>query len=429
MQIQLKFLSSIQVLSSIFIGHIALESCGIFIRAVKSQDASRCRRLDFTSHKAFDGERLINHVIHVHDVSNAKACWVLCYLEADCVSYNFEKQPDGESGMHSCELNNSTHEGHDEDLVGNISYFYRGAESACIENPCKNDSTCQSGFTNKGFRCLCHAGFKGQFCDEEIDECREGTHNCSLLAVCRNTKGSYNCTCKPGYHGNGRSCSRIAVTCQEVYESNRLNKSGVVTLYIDSKKMSIFCHVGEFGCGDGGWTPVLKMNGSKETFHYKSPLWTSKYGYNFPGGETGFDSLETKLPTYWNTSFKKICLGMKIGKNANFIVIEKPAESLYSLIADGQHRKTSLGRDEWKKLIGSEDSLQPNCNREGFNPECRFNKVRIGILGNNEDDCNTCDSRIGFGTGGNPDDKNTCGNVNRSKKGRRIKAIGYILIK
>lgn len=91
-------------------------------------DVSQCRRLDFTSDKAFDGERLINHVIHVHDVSNAEACWVLCYLEADCVSYNFEKQPDGESGMHRCELNNSTHEGHDEDLVGNKSYFYRGAE-------------------------------------------------------------------------------------------------------------------------------------------------------------------------------------------------------------------------------------------------------------------------------------------------------------
>ena len=28
---------------------------------------------------------------------------------------------------------------------------------------------------------------------------------------------------------------------------------------------------------------------------------------------------------------------------------------------------TELGRDTWKKLIGSRASLQPNCNKEGFN--------------------------------------------------------------
>ena len=40
---------------------------------------------------------------------------------------------------------------------------------------------------------------------------------------------------------------------------------------------------------------------------------------------------------------------------------------MYSLIADGKYRSTSLGRDKWKSLIGSNASLQDNCNREGFN--------------------------------------------------------------
>ena len=39
-------------------------------------------------------------------------------------------------------------------------------QSNCIANPCKNNATCQSGFTDKGYRCLCSAGFKGQTCDE-----------------------------------------------------------------------------------------------------------------------------------------------------------------------------------------------------------------------------------------------------------------------
>ena len=170
------------------------------------------------------------------------------------------------------------------------------------------------------------------------------------------------------------------------------------------------------------------------TFHYDSKYWSDKNEYNIPGGETGFDSQETKLPTYWNTSFSKICLGMKVGNQIHFTVINKQADSLYSLIADGQYRATSLGRDKWKKLIGSQASLQHNCNKEGFNAagsDLRYSKARIGFLGNNENHCDTCDSRIGFGTGGKYDDSNTCGNEatwDPDKGNKHIKAIGYILV-
>ena len=40
----------------------------------------------------------------------------------------------------------------------------------------------------------------------EIDECFSGTHSCDANAECTNTVGSYNCTCRPGYYGNGSSC-------------------------------------------------------------------------------------------------------------------------------------------------------------------------------------------------------------------------------
>ena len=60
--------------------------------------------------------------------------------------------------------------------------------------------------------------------------------------------------------------------------------------------------------------------------------------------------------------------------------------SLYSLIADGQYRDTSLGRDTWKSLIGSEASLQFNSNRKGLNAKsnkqrkCKNqSKARIGF--------------------------------------------------
>lgn len=151
-------------------------------------------------------------------------------------------------------------------------------------------------------------------------------------------------------------------------------------------------------------------------------------------GETLFDNEETKLPTYWNTNFSKICLGMKNGHNTYFTVISKEASSLFSLIADGEYRPTSLGRDKWKALIGSEGSLQRNCGKEGFNARsdlAPFSKARIGILGNNEKDCITCDSRIGFGIEGNKGEPYTCGNVAKHdsyNEDKNIKTMGYILV-
>ena len=170
----------------------------------------------------------------------------------------------------------------------------------------------------------------------------------------------------------------------------------------------------------------------QKTFHYNSNFWSNKEAYNLPGGETGFDREETKLPTYWATPFSKICLGMSINQQINFVTVNKEASSLYSLIADGKYRNTSLGRNTWKSLIGSAGSLQRYCNKEGFNVRPNvYSIARIGILGNNENYCLTCDSRIGFGTGGSPDDSNTCGNValhNPDNGTKNIKAMGYILV-
>ena len=128
---------------------------------------------------------------------------------------------------------------------------------------------------------------------------------------------------------------------------------------------------------------------------------------------------------------------MKIGGQDRFILVHKAAKSLYSLIADGQYRATSVGRLTWKSLIGSQASLQGKCNKEGFNLISTVkqgnSKARIGILGNENEDCLSPDSRIGFGTGGSPDDSNTCGNAangkwNPDNGGNDIKGMGYIFV-
>ena len=46
-------------------------------------------------------------------------------------------------------------------------------------------------------------------------------------------------------------------------------KSQVYPLMFGSQKIPVYCHMGNFGCGDGGWTLAMKIDGTKV---YSCPL-------------------------------------------------------------------------------------------------------------------------------------------------------------
>ena len=73
--------------------------------------------------------------------------------------------------------------------------------------------------------------------------------------------------------------------------------------------------------------------------------------------------------------------------------------TLLDIFQSGSYISTSVGRNGWLGLIANSE-LQPNCNKEGFNIDIADGKVRLGIIGNNENDCIYPDSALGFGTGG-----------------------------
>ena len=136
------------------------------------------------------------------------------------------------------------------------------------------------------------------------------------------------------------------------------------------------------------------------TFHYGSSYWSDTQSFNPIGGASGFDNVETKLPTYWSTSFSEICIGMKVGNDLRFLKIPSAGESLYYLVADGLFRPIyDVARDEWKSLI-TNSSLQNKCNRVGFNNYDHLvghAGTRIGILASDDDKCSTTASFLGIG--------------------------------
>ena len=78
-------------------------------------------------------------------------------------------------------------------------------EGTCTDDLCPDNEQCHSAST---FDCQCRKGFdrdKNGSCVDE-DECDNNGANCNKNAECLNTEGSYKCSCKQKYFGDGESC-------------------------------------------------------------------------------------------------------------------------------------------------------------------------------------------------------------------------------
>lgn len=77
----------------------------------------------------------------------------------------------------------------------------------------KQNGTCQNG---------CDAGWQGDSCNDDIDECAANLVQCGLGAVCENKIGSFECKCDRGYLLLNNVCqpvercvSRYGLPCSE----------------------------------------------------------------------------------------------------------------------------------------------------------------------------------------------------------------------
>jgi hypothetical protein len=186
--------------------------------------------------------------------------------------------------------------------------------------------------------------------------------------------------------------------------------------------------------GGGGWTLLMKIDGTQPTFSYASPYWTN--GTTYQPTQFAYDTVnETKLDGFNSMPLNAMRIGMydPTDQNTRWLEIPRVNSSLVELFTSG-YQATSFGREVWEGLLSS-PSLQPNCNAEGFNVALATTNARIGIVSNQENDCNSPDSRIGIGTAGG-----NCGQNTASSAGdeayctpdhgdRSTSTFGYVMIR
>jgi len=159
----------------------------------------------------------------------------------------------------------------------------------------------------------------------------------------------------------------------------------------------------------GGWTLALKADGTKSTFAYANARWENTALL----GETvvSIDRVEAKYESFVSLPFSELLLGMETPiqpsgpPSMRVLPIAHSADSLRSVLRGGAYTAFDVapGRTAWKGLIAG-SSLQANCDRQGFNAVATTSaidtRIRIGILGNQENNCASPDSRLGVGGAG-----------------------------
>jgi hypothetical protein len=177
--------------------------------------------------------------------------------------------------------------------------------------------------------------------------------------------------------------------------------------------------------GDGGgWTLVLKVDGNSTTLAGESALWKDMTLLN--ADKPDFDNQQARLPGYAQLALTELRVGLTVdAKPPSTLVLAAQGSSLGYLISQGKLIATSAGRQKWKALI-PDSSLQMYCSQEGLNTlDCR-----IGIAGNQENDCGSPDSWLGIGClGGYAAGNFADGNWSPDNGGKATKAFGYVWVR
>ena len=82
-----------------------------------------CRELEFSTF--IKGKALKNHLIRSIDGIDENFCGAQCYMDSNCVSYNYLKSAEA-TGSKKCELNNATNLEHPQDLEEHEHFLYMG---------------------------------------------------------------------------------------------------------------------------------------------------------------------------------------------------------------------------------------------------------------------------------------------------------------
>ncbi|XP_068681701.1 uncharacterized protein [Montipora foliosa] len=203
-------------------------------------------------------------------VERSIQCALSCLDTLPCFSFNLAALQDNNDKLLCEHLSSDKYNNSDQFVVSKVFHHF-SILSPCSSGPCNGNGKCVALYAENSYLCICKTGFIGQNCENDVNEC-SSENECHVNATCRNTKGSYKCTCKKGYGGDGRNCSDI----DECSSENNCHVNATCKNIIGSYNCT--CKKG-YG-GDGRNCSDINECSSENECHVNATCANTKGSYN-----------------------------------------------------------------------------------------------------------------------------------------------------
>ena len=275
---------------------------------------------------------------------------------------------------------------------------------SCDEiNGCTTGARCESG--------ICLPATGTATCDDgnacTADACTPDT-GCSHAALAETSSCGIG-SCTAGICVASTTSGQELPSCAAILAANASTPTdGLYAIDPDGAgpiaAFSVWCDMHSEG---GGWTLAMKIDGADAKFAYDGDPWLKP----IPFGNGTLDTAAAVLPSAWALPITAVRIGMRDEGVWRWLTLPVEANSLQTLFTAGNMVATTAGMPNWEALF-ADASLQAHCQLEGFNVITNSTSLRIGIQGNNENDCATVDSWIGLGA-----KSNVCGMTDKPTAG------------
>ena len=180
-----------------------------------------------------------------------------------------------------------------------------------------------------------------------------------------------------------QGCNKKFSSCLEIYEAECSQGDGVYKISPDlNSTFDAYCDM-----SGGGWTLVLKATGD-DNLSYDSAYWTNSELLNendltLNAGNSKYESYNSLKVSRLRGCMDGYCFYHDLDGT-------KTSREIFSNEKDIAPEHPFFGN-------GSFWSTQPNCKQYGINNLVSYGKIRFGYSANNENDCTSNDTYIGFG--------------------------------
>jgi len=208
----------------------------------------------------------------------------------------------------------------------------------------------------------------------------------------------------------GKSSATAASSATAIIQTNPNSPDGLYWIVVGGTPRQVFC---SFDNNGYGWMLAMRLQYNSSTFGYNSSSWTDTSTTNPTSLATDEVNIKNHVFNDFGISAFKMCAS-RVNVNYNANPLEFPnggsgfgGNSLRAIFNGGNNiynSEINIGRTNWLNWVEQCSGLlrgnwdnQPNCNEDRINANYTYAAVRIGISMNNEGDCNSNDSVIGFG--------------------------------